>query len=387
MTSPVSLAITESNSISVCDAAAHAPDTSGATLTVDLGAIRDNFLSLRESLRRVVCGAVIKADAYGLGAIRVAEVLSQAGCDHFFVAHLDEGVAVRPHLPANAKIFVLHGVMPGCEEVAHVHRLIPVLNGLEQIDGWTDLARRYDQVLPAAIQVDTGMSRLGLSPAELDKIVATPDRLNGIKLCLVMSQLACPEQIDNTSAMQRERFLAICRRLPPAPASFASSAAIFGSRSYHFDVVRSGGALYGLTRPVGWSYTPRTVVRLQARIVQTRNVKTGDAIGYGLTFRADRACRVATVAIGYADGFSRNLGNCGVAHIGTQTIPIIGSVSMDLITLDVSSVPENKVRPGALVDLIGPQQTVTEFAEAAGMIGDEVLTRLGQRFRRIYTTS
>jgi alanine racemase len=378
-------AIAERSSFFPPQTTSRVPDTSGATLTVDLGAIRDNYLRLRKSLGHVVCGAVVKADAYGLGAIHVAGTLAQAGCDHFFVAHLDEGVVVRPHLPAHAKIFVLHGVMPGCEEIALRHRLIPVLNGLEQIEGWADIARRHDRALPAAIQVDTGMSRLGLSPAELDRISAEPDRLDGIRLCLVMSQLACAEQKDNVSAGQRERFLAVRRRLPHAPASFASSAGIFVDQGYHFDVVRPGGALYGLTRPVGWSYSPRSVIQLQARIIQTRQIEAGDAVGYGLTFRADRPCRVATVAIGYADGFPRSLGNRGVAHLGVRALPIVGSVSMDLITLDVSGVADDAVRPGTLVDLIGPRQTVTDFAEAAGMIGDEVLTRLGRRYRRIYT--
>lgn len=378
-------AIAERGAFAPLEAPAHAPDTSGATLTVNLGAIRDNYLKLRRRLGDVVCGAVIKADAYGLGAIQVARVLARAGCDHFFVAHLDEGIAVRPHLPADAKIFVLHGVMPGCEEVALMHDLIPVLNGLEQIEGWATAARRHHRELPAAIQVDTGMSRLGLSPVEIDRISAEPERLDGIKLCLVMSQLACAEQKNNVSALQRDRFLAVRRRLPPAPASFASSVGIFVDQGYHFDVVRPGGALYGLTRPVGWSYSPRPVIRLQARIIQTRDIKSGDAVGYGFTFRADRACRVATLAIGYADGFPRSLANRGVAHLGARALPVVGSVSMDLITLDVSGLPVDAVPAGTLVDLIGPQQTAMDFAQAAGMIGDEVLTRLGRRYRRVYT--
>ncbi|MEI9997650.1 MAG: alanine racemase [Rhizomicrobium sp.] len=353
-------------------------------MTVDLGAIRDNYVNLRGKLEGVVCGAVIKADAYGLGAVRVAAVLAKAGCDHFFVAHLDEGIAVRAHLPDHAKVFVLHGLMPGCEKLAHAHRLIPVLNGLEQIDAWAAFARRMGRVLPAAIQADTGMSRLGISPAELEGLAQRRGRLDGIGLCLVMSQLARPERMDDFSARQRERFLAVCRALPSAPASIASSAAIFGSRDCHFDVVRPGGALYGLARSVVWSYAPRPVVRLQARVVQTRDVIAGDAVGYGLSFRTDKARRVATVAIGYADGFPRILSNRGVAHLDEQPLPIIGSISMDLLTLDVSAIPASRIPPGTPVDLIGPQQTLAAFAESARMMEDEVITLLGPRVRRVY---
>ncbi len=377
------LAITENDP--ALRAPAEIADSSGASLIVDLAAIQDNYLKLKDELGNVGCGAVVKADAYGLGAIEVSKVLAQAGCKNFFVAHLDEGIALRSHLSATARVFILHGVMPGCEELALSHQLIPVLNEREQIARWVGLSRRYNRALLAAIQIDTGMSRFGLSPDELTRISAEPKMLDGLRVCLVMSQLACPEQSSSFSATQYARFLEARRRLPYCAASFASSAGIFVNPNYHFDIVRPGGALYGLRRPTGGTYSPRSVVRLQARIVQTRDIGVGDVVGYGMTFRAERAYRIATVAIGYADGFPRSLGNRGVAHLGARALPIVGSVSMDLITLDVSELPYDATRPGTLVDLIGPHQSVTQFAEAAGMIGDQALCGLGRRVRRLFT--
>jgi alanine racemase len=362
------------------------PDLSGATLTVDLGAIRDNWRTLRGRLGGAACAAVLKADAYGLGADRVAPVLAAAGCRHFFVAHLEEGIALRPHVPEAAEIWVLHGLMPGGEDIALAHSLTPVLNSLEQVEAWTALARRRGATLPAALQLDTGMSRMGLAPAELDRIAAEPHRLDGIDLRLVMSHLACAEQPDNpANGMQRLRFDVARRRLPAAPASLANSSAIFLGPAFHYDLARPGVALYGVAPIVGAANPLRQVVRLQARVVQTRTIAAGDAVGYGLHFRADRPCRIATLAVGYADGFPRSLGHRGAAaHFGDVALPVVGAVSMDSITLDASALPDGALRPGTLVDLIGPHRSVDAVAAEACTIGYEILSRFGRRFRRDY---
>jgi alanine racemase len=362
------------------------PDLSGAALTVDLGAIRDNWRTLRGHLGGTACAAVLKADAYGLGANRVAPVLAAAGCRHFFVAHLEEGIALRPHVPEVAEVFVLHGLMPGCEDIALAHRLTPVLNSLEQVEAWSALARRRETRLPTVLQLDTGMSRMGLAPAELDRIAAEPHRLHGIDLRLVMSHLACAEQPDNpANGMQRLRFDVARRALPAAPASLANSSAIFLGSAFHYDLARPGAALYGLAPTVGAPNPLRQVVRLQARVVQTRTIAAGDAVGYGLHFRADGPCRIATLAVGYADGFPRSLGHRGAAaHFGDIALPIVGAVSMDSITLDASALPEGALRLGTLVDLIDPHRSVDDLAAEAGTIGYEILSRFGRRFRRDY---
>ncbi|MGK9234184.1 alanine racemase [Inquilinus limosus] len=361
------------------------PDASGATLTVDLGAIRENYRALRRRLGRTICAGVVKADAYGLGADRVAPVLAAEGCRHFFVAHLEEGVALRPHVPEAAEVFVLHGPMPGCEETALAHNLIPVLNSLEQVEGWTALARRRGRALPAVLQLDTGMSRMGLSPAELDRIAAEPQRLDGIELRLVMSHLACAERQDHpANGTQRLRFDVARRRLPQAPAALANSSGVFLGPDYHYDLARPGAALYGLAPVAGAPNPLRPVVRLQARVVQIRDIEAGDGVGYGLTFRADGPRRIATVAAGYADGLPRSLSNAGIAHLGDTALPIVGAVSMDSLGIDISALPEGALRPGAMVELIGPHRSVDDVAADAGTIGYEILTRLGRRYRREY---
>ncbi|WP_225765510.1 alanine racemase [Inquilinus sp. Marseille-Q2685] len=360
-------------------------DASGATLIVDLAAIRENYRALRRRLGRAACAAVLKADAYGLGADRIAPVLAAEGCRHFFVAHLEEGIALRPRVPEAAEVFVLHGPMPGCEDIALAHRLTPVLNSLEQVEGWTGLARRLGRALPAVLQLDTGMSRMGLSPAELDRIVDEPRRLDSLDLRLVMSHLACAERQDHpANGTQRLRFDVARRRLPQAPAALANSSGIFLGPDFHYDMARPGAALYGLTPVAGAPNPLRPVVRLQARIVQLRSIAAGDEVGYGLTWRADGPRRIATVAVGYADGFPRSLSNAGIAHFGDAALPIVGAVSMDSLGLDVSALPEGALRPGAMVELIGPHRSVDAIAADAGTIGYEILTRLGRRFRREY---
>lgn len=358
------------------------PDASGATLIVDLTAIRENYRALRRRLGGTACAAVLKADAYGLGADRVAPALAAEGCRHFFVAHLEEGIALRPHVPEAAEVFVLHGPMPGCEDIALAHRLTPVLNSLEQLEGWTALARRLGRALPAVLQLDTGMSRMGLAPSELDRIVEEPRLLAGIELRLVMSHLACAERQDHpANGTQRLRFDVARRRLPQAPASLANSSGVFLGPGFHYDLARPGAALYGLAPVAGAPNPLRPVVRLQARVVQLRSIEAGDEVGYGLTWRAEGPTRIATVAVGYADGFPRST---GTTHLGDIALPIAGTVSMDSITLDVSALPEGALRPGAMVDLIGPHRSVDAVAADAGTIGYEILTRLGRRFRRDY---
>ncbi|WP_343718511.1 alanine racemase [Inquilinus sp.] len=361
------------------------PDASGATLIVDLAAIRENYRSLRRRLGRTICAGVLKADAYGLGADRVGPALAAEGCRHFFVAHLEEGIALRPHVPEAAEVYVLHGPMPGCEDIALAHRLTPVLNSLEQVEGWTTLARRLEQALPAVLQLDTGMSRMGLSPAELDRIVDESGLLAGLELRLVMSHLACAERQDHpANGTQRLRFDVARRRLPPAPAALANSSGIFLGPDFHYDMARPGAALYGLAPVAGAPNPLRQVVRLQARVVQLRTIAAGDEVGYGLSWRAQGPARIATVAVGYADGVPRSLSNAGTAHLGDVALPIVGAVSMDSIGLDVSALPEGTLRPGAMVELIGPHRSVDAVAADAGTIGYELLTRLGRRFRRDY---
>ena len=361
------------------------PGAAGAVLTIDLAALVANYRFLRDRLVGVECAAVVKADAYGLGAARVAAALFRDGCRQFFVAHLNEGIDLRAALPDEAEIFVLNGLMPGAEALCLEARLTPVLNSLAQIDGWTGLSRRVGRALPAILQVDSGMARLGLSPAEVDRLVQDPARLGGIGLRAVMSHLACADEPDHpANQAQLAQFEAQRRRLPPAPASFANSSGIFLGADYHFDLARPGAALYGVAPVPGAPNPMRAVVRLDARVIQTREIAAGDAVGYGYAFTASAPTRIATLSVGYADGWLRSVGRAGIAYVGDRALPIAGRVSMDSLTLDISTLPADMLKPGDFVELLGPHQRVDDVAAAAGTIGYEILTSLGGRYRRRY---
>lgn len=357
----------------------------GALLTVDLGAVCDNWRLLRDQPGVVACAAVVKADAYGLGAQRVAPALAAAGCRHFFVAHLDEAIRLRACLQADAAVYVLHGAPLGAEREFVAHRLIPVLNSLAQVDAWGALARASGRLLPAVLQVDTGMSRLGLSNNEVQRLACSPQWLDGIDLRYIMSHLAIAEEADNPlNRQQLERFCAIRADLPKSGACFANSSGIFLGSDFHFDLVRPGAALYGVAPVVGAPNPMRPVVRLQGRIVQTRLIESGCGVGYGPSWRAARPTRIATVAAGYADGLPRSLSNRAVARVNGQPVMQVGNVSMDTLTFDVTDLPESTVQPGAFVDLIDAENGVDAVAARAGTIGYEILTSLGRRYARHY---
>ncbi|WP_035690592.1 alanine racemase [Azospirillum halopraeferens] len=356
----------------------------GAVLTIDLDAIADNWRRLRDRAAPAACAAVLKADAYGLGAARVAPALRAAGCTTFFVAHLDEALALRPLIP-DAEILSLGGLPAGAEGVFVEARIIPVLNHLGEITAWGAFARGLEVALPAAVHVDTGMNRLGLGPDELAVLAATPDRLAGIKVRLWLSHLACADTATPMNTAQRNHFRAAVASLPAAPASLANSSGIFLGPDFHFDLVRPGCALYGVN-PTPDSINPMNgVMRLDARVLQVRSVDSPMTVGYGATHRVAGSGRIATIAVGYADGYLRALSGRGSVYVGGVPAPVVGRVSMDLVTVDVSALPEEAVAPGTLVEVIGPHRPVDTVADEAGTIGYEILTSLGPRYHRVYT--
>jgi alanine racemase len=361
-----------------------AAEHAGATLTIDLAAVAANWRLLREHLTVGECGAVIKADAYGLGVAPVARTLLATGCRSFFVATADEGLELRGILP-NATIFVLHGVRPEEERPFAEAQLAPVLNTPDELARWSALARSRGEKLPAALQLDTGMSRLGFEAVDAARLVDDPSPLATLELRCVMSHLACSDERDNPlNSLQLASFEAMRRRMPTAPASIANSSAIFLGSAFHLDLVRPGAAIFGIA-PFAHEPNPlRQVVELQAQILQVRLIDSSRTVGYGATHRAGAPTRVATVAVGYADGYLRSLSNRGSAFLGGVRVPVVGRVSMDLITLDVTRVPEHLSRPGATVELLGPNHTADDLAREAGTIGYEILTSLGRRYFRAY---
>lgn len=357
----------------------------GAILTVDLDAIRANYRLLVERAGGARVAGVLKADAYGLGMERVARALVREGCRVFFAAHLEEGIRLRPMVPADSTVFVLHGPMPGTAADFVAHALVPVLNDPGQVREWQATCARAGRRLAAAIQVDSGMSRMGLSPADLDALGAPADWVAAMEPVLLMSHLACADVPEHPlNAHQLARFRALRAAFPTMPASLANSSAVFLDHAFHFDLVRPGAALYGINPQPEGPNPLRQAVRLDARIVQLRTVQEGDAVGYGARYIAPGPRRIATIAVGYADGWLRMLSGRGHAWVDGVQVPIAGTVSMDSITLDVTGIPEARLAPGATVELLGAHQHVDAVAAQAGTIGYEVLTRLGSRFERRY---
>jgi alanine racemase len=367
-----------------------APDTSGAAslLHIDLDAIAKNYRILKSHLGGTACAAAVKADAYGLGVAHVAPVLAAEGCSTFFVATIDEGVQLRNILPAkNILIAVLNGVLTGTESTFIEHCLIPVINDPEQINRWRAETERLDKPLDAILHVDTGMNRLGLSPRDLDRVTQTPEFLRGPTWCYVISHLASADTPDDPiNEVQLARFENARSRLPPMPASLSNSGGVFLGPRFHFDLARPGIALYG-GNPTGSPTNPmHPTVRLLGRILQVRDVEPGMAVGYGGSHEVRATGRVATIAAGYADGYLRSSGGQAHVYLGQTRLPVIGRVSMDLITVDVTNAPPGDAVPGAFVELLGDQVTADDAAGAAGTISYEFLTGLGRRYHRHYTS-
>ena len=353
-----------------------------AILTVDLGAIAANYARLRAEAAGAEVAGVVKADAYGLGVVEVAPCLWRAGARTFFVAHLSEGIGLRAVL-SEARIGVLNGIAEDEVVPFREHRLTPVLNQLSEIDRWREAAGGSRQ--PAFIHIDTGMSRLGLDDGELAALAAQPGRLDGLDIQAYLSHLAVADEAENPlTAAQTARFADAVTALPAAALSLANSPGVFRAGVRPYDLVRPGSALYGVNPTPGRGNPMRQVVRLDAPILQVRTVPPGATVGYGATHAVTRESRIATLPVGYADGYMRCLSGTGTAMIGDHPAPIVGRVSMDLLTIDVTAIPEAALRPPAYATLIGPHRTVDDVAREAGTIGYEVLTGLGSRYKRIY---
>jgi alanine racemase len=359
------------------------PETAHAVLTVDLGAIVANWELLQAKRSSAATGAVVKANGYGLGAAPVAAALAAAGCRHFFVATPDEALSLRNAIP-DAMLVVLGGLFAGSEQDLAAKNILPALGSLAEIAAWSHLAHRLNRALPAFIHFDTGMSRLGLDARECAVLAQDHDRLKGIDVRYVMSHLVSAENSnDPLNAIQRDRFVAGRTRLPQAPASLANSSGMFLGKTFGFDLARPGSAMYGVNPTPAEKNPMHAVASLTARVLAVRDIPTGGSVGYGATWTAQRQTRIATVGVGYADGWHRSRSNTGAAYFDGHPVPLVGRVSMDLTTFDVTDLPQ--VQPGCWLELLGPHRPVDDAARDAGTIGYEVLTALGPRYHRVYT--
>jgi alanine racemase len=349
------------------------------TLTVDLEAVAANWRLLRDT-HAGPTAAVVKADGYGLGAALIAPRLRAEGAAHFFVAQLEEAVALRPMLPG-AMIAVLNG-FDESEAGAYVaHELCPVLGCLSEIAAYQAVGRRQGRALPALLHVDTGMNRLGLSAAELDRVTDEPALLEGIAWRYIMTHLVSAETPgDPMNEAQRSGFAAARARLPPLAGCLANSSGIFLGAAFRSDLARPGAALYGINPTPGRPNPMRPTLRLTAPVLQIRQIAPGQGVGYNASWVAARPTTVATVALGYADGYHRFASNRAAAAFDGARLPLIGRVSMDLVTFDATDAPS--LNTGDRLELIGPAVPPDEVAGWAGTNGYEVLTSLGHRFAR-----
>jgi alanine racemase len=364
------------------------PAEAGGVLTIDLAALEANWKKLYGMTVPVECAAVVKADGYGLGLEAVTARLARAGATTFFVADLAEGRRVRAIAP-QAIVYVLDGVLPNTGPAFAEANLRPVINSSTEFAEWDGFVASANWRGGAALHIDTGMNRLGFTP---DEAVALAPRIQSEHhgISLIMSHLACADTPSHPMNDKQIRlFREIRIRFRGIPSSLANSSGIFFGGTVHCDLVRPGAALYGANPTPGKKNPMRPVVELKGRIVQVRRIARGDTVGYGATFSATRASRIAVVAVGYGDGYLRAAGAAkgkpaAEVIVAGKRCPLVGAVSMDLIAVDVTDVPDGSARRGDLVTLIGGDIGVDELAAACGTIAWEVLTSLRGRYHRVY---
>jgi alanine racemase len=364
------------------------PTEAGGVLTIDLAAVESNWKRLAGLTVPVECAAVVKADGYGCGLEPVTRTLHRAGCRTFFVADVAEGRRARTVAP-DATIYVLNGVIPGSAQAFAADHLRPVINSTTELAEWDAFVATKNWRGGAALHVDTGMNRLGIT---VEEAAAIAPRLQSENhgFTLVMSHLACAESPDHPmNARQLRLFRDIRMAYRGVASSLANSSGIFlGERAY-CDLVRPGVALYGVNPTPGKANPMRRVVELKGRIIQVRTIDKGETVGYGAAFTAGRASRIAIIAVGYADGFLRSAGTArgkpaAEVIVAGKRCPLAGRVSMDVLAVDVTDVAEGAVRRGDFATLIGDRVSVDDLAAGMGTIGYEVLTDLGRRYHRLY---
>ena len=361
--------------------------SSKCTLNIDLKIIKENYNILRLMCPNAEIGAAVKANCYGLGVERISHLLKDLSCKHFFVANLEEGVNLRDILGFDINIYVLNGVFLDETKIFREYNLVPILNHLAQIKIWQDFARKTGNLLPSVIHFDTGMNRLGMPSFESDML--TSDDTKGLNILCVMSHLVASEEPHSPhNKIQLEKFIRLAKKFPLAKKRLANSSGIYLNSDYHFDIIRPGGALYGINpRPYNNDSMIKNPISLYAPIIQIHRLLPSESAGYNATHTnlTENNCIIATIPIGYADGIFRSLGNKLNVYINEYSVPVIGRISMDLAIIDVSLVPAKHLFLGQKVEILGPRCSPDEMAMLAGTNTYEILTRLGDRFERIYT--
>lgn len=355
-----------------------------SVLEVDTKAIVHNYQSLKHLLPDSTCSAVLKADAYGFGMKTIAPILHKEGCQHFFVAHIDEGILLRDQLKEPA-IYVFSGLLPQTEEYFIDHDLIPILNDFQMALRWAMEAQLRNKKLPCGLHIDTGMRRNGFDAYDWEKLMAAPEVLENLDLRFVMSHLVSSHATnDPLSAHQKHTFDQIRQHLPPAKASLADTGGIYLGPAFHYDLVRTGKGLFGLYSPPPQHSPLYPCLRFLGRILQIREAKKGETIGYGATHKLKRQSRLATLGIGFADGYDLRLSNAGQVLFGPLRAPVVGRISMDYTVVDVTDIPESLCYVGGWAELINSVLTLDTMATSIGTHSRELSTGFSPRVMRVY---
>ncbi|MDR3180212.1 MAG: alanine racemase [Holosporaceae bacterium] len=356
-----------------------------AAVTINLNALAHNYHTVKQELNDdMVLAAVVKANAYGFGMVPVSRRLYREGCRQFFVATVDEGINLRKQLPRDIDIFVLGGLFSGCEKMLLDWNLLPVLNSMHQVKLWTDYSKNTQKKLAAAIHVDTGMCRNGISLEEVDKY--GQDISKTINLQLVISHMACADTLNHyMNELQLQKFKHVLKVFGNVKGSFSATNGIFLGKEYLFDMVRPGKSLYGFSIREDRVGSLEPVMDIFARITQINEINAGDTIGYGATFTASRSMKTITLGIGYADGFMRKFSGFGYGFIGGKKVSAVGRISMDYMVLDATDVDDSFLNEGNWVALTRtPDYTLEKWALELETLPHEVACRFGERVKRVY---
>jgi alanine racemase len=366
------------------------PGLDTARITIDLSAIATNWRQLRDLSPGAETGAVVKADAYGMGAVPIATALRETGCRTFFVVFPQEGITLRSALP-DARILVFAGLTSEAAPAFIAHSLTPMLNSGAELRAWKAACATVGRALPCGLNFDTGMNRLGLQSEQAAGIAAD---LEGIEVVLVSSHLACADDPDHRmNRQQLAAFTDIVAHFPGVRRSLANSPGILLGSEFHFDLTRPGIALHGGEANSAGNNPMRPVAAFEARILQIRSAQKGETVGYGAVHTLARDSTLAICAAGYADGIRRSmsvghsLGSSQAAPrvwIAGLHAPIVGRVSMDLVAIDITDLPGSAVSQGDWVEFFGGNVPLEEFARSSGTIGYEALTGIGSRVTRRY---
>ena len=361
-----------------------------ARLSVNLGAIKANYNILRALAGSADCVGIVKANAYGMGMDAVSKALWSQGCRTYGVALLSEAAVLRQYLP-DADIFVLNGLMKGAAGDYHHLQLRPALASIEEVEEWSLYCRTNEVRLPAAIHVDTGINRLGIEYEDAITFFQNDHACEDFELCMLMSHLACADEPTHPlNQKQIEKFTALRSCVPNVKFSLANSAGIISGPNAHFDVIRPGISLYG-SNPIANSVVNlERVMTLEASVMQIRTAAMGQSVGYRETFVCQRPTKIAIIGLGYADGYPYSLSGTNsqtkaYVSISGHRAPIIGRVSMDMLGVDVTDLPEQMVSRAMMVEMIGENISLDGVAQASESNSYEVLARLGNRFERVYT--